>query len=210
MIAMIDMDMGNLGSVRRAFGVVGLEVRITGSPEDVRAADALILPGVGAFGDGMEALRAKGLVQPVLDHARAGKPLLGICVGMQILADTSEEYGHHQGLGLIPGAVVRLAPDRPGYRVPNMGWCDVRVRRPGALFSGTSARKAFYFAHSFHFQPRESGDLMADIEYSGRDIAVAVGRGNVVGFQFHPEKSQDAGLGVLDSYRAHLASLGVR
>jgi glutamine amidotransferase len=209
MIAMVDMDLGNLGSVRRAFGVVGLDVKVTDRPADVAAADALILPGVGAFGDGIDALRAKHLVEPILKHARAGKPLLGICVGMQLLADTSEEHGLHQGLGLIPGEVKRLVPNRPGYRVPNMGWCDVRVLRQGVLFDIGDRDPAFYFAHSYFYRPQDPGQVLATIEYSGQDIAVAVQRENVVGFQFHPEKSQDIGLGVLDRYRRHLAACGV-
>src|SRR5687768_11138685 len=145
---MVDMDMGNLGSVQEAFQRAGVHVKITTQGHDVENAGAVIIPGVGAFGDGMESLSQNGLIEPILKHAQAGKPLIGICVGMQLLADAGEEHGLHKGLGLITGSVRRLKPDDPGYRMPNMGWSDVSIIRRETLFAKISDTRAFYFAHS--------------------------------------------------------------
>jgi glutamine amidotransferase len=200
MLTMIDMDMGNLQSVREAFRRVGAPVTVTNAAADVERAAAIVLPGVGAFGDGMERLRSRGLVEPLRAHARAGKPFLGICVGMQLLADEGEEHGRHDGLGLVRGRCVRLKPGG-GDRVPNMGWCDVRVVKDGSvLLAEAPDGEPFYFAHSYHLECRQPDDVAATIEYGGNQVVVAVERDNLFGVQFHPEKSQDGGLAVLQAF----------
>jgi glutamine amidotransferase len=203
MIAMIDMGLGNLQSVSQALERVGGHVEVTTRVDDIGRADAVILPGVGAFGDGMASLHTHRLVEPIRDHViRARKPLLGICLGMQLLAYFGEEYGRHEGLGLIAGVVRRLAPTTPGCRVPNMGWCDVTVTRPHSqLFNGIPNGEPFYFAHSYWLRCAEPADVAATIEYDG-SLTAAIERENVFGVQFHPEKSQDAGLSVLHAFVA--------
>jgi glutamine amidotransferase len=201
-LAMINTDMGNLGSVARAFAHVGAAVTVTDTADDLERAGALILPGVGAFGDGMATLHAKGLVvairKAVLDR---GVPLLGICLGMQLLADAGEEFGRHTGLGLVPGCVVELKPAVPEGRVPNMGWCPVHISVPGqGLFRTLGAEESFYFAHSFHLVCAEPADVAAVMPWGDGKVVAAVRRGNVHGVQFHPEKSQDAGLDVLHAF----------
>jgi imidazole glycerol-phosphate synthase subunit HisH len=208
-IVMIDMDMGNLGSVQEAFQRAGVRVKITTQAQDVENAGAVIIPGVGAFGDGMESLSQNGLIDPILKHAQTGKPLIGICVGMQLLADAGEEHGLHKGLGLIQGSVRRLKPTDSKYRVPNMGWSDAIITHRGTLFANIPDHQAFYFAHSFYLDCDEASDVEARIEYGGQSIPVAVERGNVFGVQFHPEKSQDVGLDVLASYISYLKIKGV-
>jgi len=202
MLTMVDMDVGNLQSVSEAFRRVGAAVEITDTPAGIDAASVLILPGVGAFGDAMEQLRAKGLVEPIRTHALGRRrPLRGICLGMQLLADESEEHGLYPGLGLIRGRVLRLHPSQPGFRVPNMGWCDVAdSRRRGWLRPGD----ALYFAHSYHLACSDRDDIVATIEYSGSPVTVAVERNNIIGVQFHPEKSQGAGLNLLEALVSHL------
>ena len=207
-IVMIDMDMGNLGSVQEAFNRVGVAVDVTTRADHVENAGAVIIPGVGAFGDGMESLSQNGLIKPILNHVQTGKPVIGICVGMQMLADAGEEYGLHKGLGLVRGGVRRLRPTDAKSRVPNMGWSDVSIIRRGVLFENISDHRAFYFAHSFYLDCEDEADVVARIDYGGQSIPVAVERGNVFGMQFHPEKSQDAGLDVLESYISHLKSKG--
>ncbi|MBN2139843.1 MAG: imidazole glycerol phosphate synthase subunit HisH [Desulfovibrionaceae bacterium] len=199
MIALIDLGMGNLASVLAAFQRVGAEVRVTDRPEDTAAAAAVILPGVGTFGDGMACLRARGLLKPLLRHAAEGRPLLGICLGMQLLADLGEEHGKHRGLGILPGRVARLRPKSLDQRVPNMGWCDVHIRKKNGLFRDVAEGESFYFAHSYHLICDKDTDQAAVIDYGGEEITAAVERDNVFGLQFHPEKSQDAGLDVLSS-----------
>lgn len=209
MIVMIDMGLGNLRSVANAFRRIDLDVAVTESPAEARRADALILPGVGAFGDGMAGLAAKGLVEPIREHVLVEKkPLLGICLGMQLLAERSEELGSHEGLGLLPGRITRLRPSSPQCRVPNMGWCDLTVRKRGVLFSGFPDGKSVYFAHSYHFACGDPDDAAATFDYCGDAVVAAVERDNLFGLQFHPEKSQDAGLAVLSAFAAHVGHAG--
>lgn len=208
-LTMIDLKMGNLQSVLEAFKRVGAEIKIITQPQDIEQANVVILPGVGAFGDGMATLRQKGLVEPVRRHAiEQKKPLLGICIGMQLLADEGEEHGLHQGLGLIPGRVIRLDPPEPRYRVPNMGWCDVTVvKKDSILFAGLPEVEAFYFAHSYHFHCSNPADVAATFEY-GDCLTAVVERDNIFGVQFHPEKSQDAGLNVIEMFLKHMQQKG--
>lgn len=199
MITIVDSGIANVGSVLAAFGRIGATARITRAAADVIGASALVLPGVGAFNDGMDSLRAHGLVEPIRRKAAAGTPLLGICLGMQLLADVSEEFGEHEGLGLVPGRVVRLTPRSAAERVPNIGWCDVRPAAATRLFDRVEPG-ACYFVHSYHLRCAEPRDEAASIEFGGGQVTAAIERGTVYGTQFHPEKSQDIGLAVLHNY----------
>lgn len=207
MLTVVDMGVGNLGSVLRALEHIGARAAVSSDPGDVARAQALILPGVGSFGDAMASLNAKGLAEPIRRAVLAhGVPLLGICVGMQVLATTGEEFGSHPGLGLIPGHVARL-PAFPGSRIPNMGWCPVRLTgQPRGVLAGMEAEEAFYFAHSYHFVCAEPADVAATMPWGGGHIVAAVSRGTAQGVQFHPEKSQDAGLATLHAFWTTVAS----
>jgi len=196
MIGLIDSGICNLTSVIRAFEMVGAPVTAATRPEQLEAATAIVLPGVGAFGDGMDGLVKRGFVEPLRRAVAGGTPLLGICLGMQLLLEESEEHGRHAGLGLLPGRVVRLVADQPGFRVPNIGWCDVTPTRAGTLFPDASAVAAYYFVHSYHVQTSPD-HVAAEIYFSGRKVAVALESGSVCGVQFHPEKSQDVGIDLL-------------
>jgi imidazole glycerol phosphate synthase glutamine amidotransferase subunit len=179
-------------------------IMITGLSQIDTAVRAMKL---GAFGDGMAALRKQGLVDGLHRHAvRKKKPLLGICLGMQLLAEVGEEHGVHEGLGYVKGHVVRLNATEAGCRVPNMGWCDVTVVKPGGLLEGVRDGESFYFAHSYYLECADRQDIAATIQYSGRAIPAAIERENLPGVQFHPEKSQDVGLEVLDSFFRYLGS----
>lgn len=196
----VDIGLSNIGSVRQALSRVGAQSMTARSAGDLEGASAVILPGVGAFGDGMAALRGQGLVEPLRRHAAAGRPLLGICLGMQLLADTSEEHGLHEGLGIVPGRVVRLAPSDPSLPVPNIGWCDVADVSDVSDASG-EGEGCFYFAHGYHLVPDDAADVAGVFDYGGPVTAI-VRRGSVTGVQFHPEKSQDAGLEMLERFIA--------
>jgi len=194
-IAIADYGIGNLGSVTKAFRRYGAEVRLTGDPAELRAADALVLPGDGAFAATMEEVERHGLV-PVLREARdAGKPLLGICIGMQLLFEESEEHGRHRGLGFLPGRVRRFDGDLP---VPHMGWNELRPRRPHPMLDGLEAGSYVYFVHSYYCDAPDDV-VIASSDY-GREFAAVVGRGSVVGVQFHPEKSQEVGLRMVEGF----------
>ncbi len=205
MIALVDSGICNLASVIRGLERVGARVEVAQHPDALERASAVILPGVGAFGDGMAGLRSRGFVEPLRRVAGSGTPILGICLGMQLLVEESEEHGHHQGLGLLPGRVRRLVADRPGFRVPNMGWCDVSADRPGVLFPRTAHPEAFYFVHSY-FVDAPTANVAATIDFSGRRVAAAIEAGNLFGVQFHTEKSQDAGLDLLARWVEHAAA----
>jgi glutamine amidotransferase len=200
MIAIVDYGVGNLRSVQKALEQVGVDATVTSRPADLGAAQGIVLPGVGAFGDGMASLRARGLAEPVLDQVAGGKPLLGICLGMQMLFEESDEMGQHAGLGLLPGRVVRFTD--PALKVPHVGWNRLHVRqdvRPHPLLAGIAPGSYAYFVHSYYVVPAEKGDVLASTEY-GVEFASVVGRGQVWGAQFHPEKSQEVGLGILANF----------
>jgi glutamine amidotransferase len=207
MIALVDLHIGNIGSVRRALARTGYPETEIAAPDSMARASAVLIPGVGAFGDGMASLRDQGLVEPIRRAAAQGIPIFGICLGMQLLASESEEHGTHEGLGLIEGRVRRLTPSQPAFRVPNIGWYDVSVTRPGVLFD-SSAGGSFYHVHSFCLVPEAGECIAATINYSGCDVAVAVEQGNLFGVQFHPEKSQDDGLELLSRFYRHLRTTG--
>ena len=200
MIGIIDYGMGNVRSVSNALTYLGAEPVVTSDPAVLDECDRLILPGVGAFGDAMSQLRSRGLI-PILERQalERAKPMLGICLGMQLLARLSYEHGEHQGLGWFDGEVVRFDGER-GIKVPHMGWNTVTLRRPHPLFAGLSAEHLdFYFVHSFHVTCKDPRDVLATTIH-GDEVTVAIGRGNVVGVQFHPEKSQDNGMHVLAAF----------
>ena len=200
MIAVIDYGVGNLFSLQRSLEFVGAEATVSGDAAVLRRADKLILPGVGAFGDAAAKLRATGLDQVVLEEAAAGKPLLGICLGMQLLFEESEEYGIHPGLGLLKGRVVAMEGRLPaGLPIPHIGWNGLRLVKPNRpLFRETKDGDCVYFVHSFYAEGCEDS-LAATAEY-GLDLTATVWRDNVYGCQFHPEKSGPVGLKMLRAF----------
>ena len=198
-IAIIDYGVGNLFSLNCSLGYLGLESAVTAEAAALERASHIILPGVGAFGDAMEKLRATGLI-PVLDaQVKKGKPLLGICLGMQMLFETSYEYGAHDGLGYLKGEVRPLAPDIQGKKVPHMGWNALELVKPGhPLLRYTRPGDYVYFVHSY-YAAGCGESLLATAEY-GVEVPAAVADGNVCGCQFHPEKSGKAGLAILRAF----------
>jgi len=193
----VDYGMGNLRSVEKALAAVGGNPLTSGDPEAVRSAARLILPGVGAFGDAMSNLRNQGLLEAVLEAVSSGRPLLGLCLGLQLLFDESEEFGSHRGLGVIPGRVRRFAV--PGLRVPHVGWNQVEQARPDPLLEGIPEGAYFYFVHSYYVEPADTSDHVAQTEYGHRFCSIAR-RGNIWGAQFHPEKSQAMGKRLLSNF----------
>jgi glutamine amidotransferase len=207
MITIIDTGTNNLGSLLHAFKLIGAEVRVTQSKRDIRSASALVLPGVGAFGAAMARLHEHGIVDAIQRHAgERRRPMVGICLGMQLLLDGSEEYGAHQGLGLISGQVVRLKSSPEIDRVPRLGWADVDTERDHDFILPTTESRSFYFAHGFHAVCERPTSVIATTAFSGGKIAAVIGENNIIGCQFHPEKSQDAGMDFL----AHLVARIVR
>jgi glutamine amidotransferase len=199
-IAVIDYGMGNLRSVINALTYLGADAQIAAVPEQLDAADRIILPGVGAFRDCIATLRRLGFVAALEARVcRRGNPMLGICLGLQVLARRSFEDGEHAGLGWLAADVVRLTPADPTLRVPQIGWNGVTPRSDSPLFRGIPAGSDFYFVHSYHLACDDPADLDAWCDYGGR-ITAAVRQGNVAATQFHPEKSQDFGLRVLDNF----------
>jgi glutamine amidotransferase len=200
-IAIADYGIGNLGSVTKAFRLAGAQVRLTGDPGELRGADALVLPGDGAFGATMDEVERRGLVPVLRATAAAGKPLLGICIGMQLLFEESEEHGLHRGLGFLPGRVRRFEGELP---VPHMGWNELHARRPHPILDGVPEGSYVYFVHSYYCDAPDEV-VIASSDY-GREFAAVVGRGSVLGVQFHPEKSQQVGLRMVASFVAIAAA----
>jgi glutamine amidotransferase len=195
-IALIDYGIGNLRSVQKALEHVGADVVLTEDPKVVLAADKVILPGVGAFGDGMAGLRSRGLDEAVCDVAAHGTPLLGICVGMQVMFEASEEMGVHRGLGLLRGRVKRFVASE--LKVPQTGWNQIEQVRESSLFRGLAPNAYAYFNHAFYCDACPD-DALATTNY-GANFASVVGRGRLYGIQFHPEKSQGVGLLMLKNF----------
>lgn len=196
MIVVVDYGAGNLRSIEKALERQGLDVRITDTPSAVDRAEALVVPGDGAFGPAMARLNASGFADRIRDFAASGKPFLGICLGMQLLFTESEEDGIHAGLGLLPGRVERLPR---GVKVPHMGWNDLRVLRPVPLLEGCATGAHVYFIHSYHAVPEDPAIVAATAEY-GVELAAVVGRENVWATQFHPEKSGSVGIRILANF----------
>ena len=200
MIAIIDYGVGNLFSLKSSFAAIGAEAVVTGDPDRIRAADRIILPGVGAFEDAARKLRDSGMAELVKEQADAGKPIMGICLGMQLLFDKSYEYGEHEGLGLIPGAVKPIAEVIPaGYKVPHIGWNALTfVGEKSPLFRYLNEGDCVYFVHSYY--AADCGDAVTATAEYGADLTASVQRGNVYGCQFHPEKSGKVGLSILKAF----------
>jgi glutamine amidotransferase len=197
MIALVDSGTGNLRSVKKALETVGAEVNLTNNSEEILAAEKVALPGVGAFGDSMKGLLERGLVDVINDVVLQGTTLLGICVGMQLLFDSSEELGFYQGLGFVPGRVKRF--DTPGLKVPQTGWNQLKLIRNCPLFRGLPDESYAYFNHSYYCEVDDMNDMVTETEY-GIGFASAIQRDNVYGVQFHPEKSQKVGLTILKNF----------
>lgn len=193
----IDYGMGNLRSVENALAHVGGRSLISGDPEIIRNADRLILPGVGAFGDAMANLKQRDLDNAIRHAIDKGTPLLGLCLGLQLLFTRSEEFGDHEGLNLIPGSVLKI--DEPGLRVPHIGWNQIEGERPNPLLDGIPEGSYFYFVHSFYVKPDNQEYTLRWTSYGNRFCSIAC-RGKVWGAQFHPEKSQDAGKRLLRNF----------
>ncbi len=197
-VGIVDYGLGNLRSVAGAIERLGHRPLVSSDAGELARAEKLILPGVGAFGDGMRNLHARGLVEPLTELARAGKPVLGVCLGAQLLARESDEFGRHEGLGWID-AVIRRIETTETLRVPHVGWNELHQTAPTTLFDGIADGELFYFVHSFYIDAADASIVKGETEYGGRMTAVVV-EANVAGVQFHPEKSQLAGLQLLANF----------
>ena len=199
MITIIDYGVGNLFSLKSTFAALGAEAQVSGSIQAIREAEKIILPGVGAFEDAAKKLHQSGLAAEVISQASAGKPLLGICLGMQLLFEVSYEYGEHKGLGLIPGAVRPIAERiRPDLKIPHMGWNALEITRETPLFRYIQNGDHVYFVHSY-FADTPEENIIANTDYGGI-LTAAVQKDNVFGCQFHPEKSGKIGLSILKAF----------
>lgn len=197
MILVVDYGMGNLHSVAKGLERVGGEVCVSSDPETLRRAGKLVLPGVGAFGDAKRELERRGLAEPIVKHIRTGKKFLGICLGLQLLFEVSHERGHHEGLGVVAGEVVRF---RAGdLKVPHMGWNTLEMTSGDALFDGVPDGSSVYFVHSYYVAPTDESVIASRTEY-GETFTSAIVSGNVWATQFHPEKSQRVGLRMLENF----------
>ena len=204
MIVIVDYGMGNLRSVQKGFERVGCEAIVTDDRALIEKADKIVLPGVGAFKDAMDGLAQRGLVEPIRRQVAAGKPYLGICLGLQLLFTTGYEDGEHRGLDIIPGKVVRFedgvkSSQGEAFKVPQMGWNKVRILRPAPAFQGIPDETFFYFAHSYYVVPDDPGVITGQTDYILK-YASAIWRKNIFATQFHPEKSQKHGLQILKNF----------
>jgi imidazole glycerol-phosphate synthase subunit HisH len=196
MVTIIDYAINNLRSVEKAFASMNIPVEVTNDPDKIRKADKLVLPGVGAFADAMSNLEAKGLIAAIRESVRSGTPLLGLCLGLQLLFSESEEFGRTEGFHFIPGKVKRL-PDR--LLVPHIGWNQLHLQRTDPLLDGIREECFVYFVHSYYAEPEDCGDILATTDYDIEFPSIAR-RNNVWATQFHPEKSQDVGLRMLKNF----------
>ncbi|WP_088188149.1 imidazole glycerol phosphate synthase subunit HisH [Desulfosporosinus sp. FKA] len=196
MIGIVDYGRGNLRSVEKALEKVGFEAMIMTAPQDLQNVDGVILPGVGAFADAMNALKRGEWIEPIIEFARSGRPFLGICLGMQVLFEVGEEYGEHAGLGLLSGRVIKFPT---GRKIPHMGWNSVSFLQPSRLVEGIPNESFFYFVHSYYALPENSKNILGTSDY-GVVFPAIVGKDNVWGAQFHPEKSSPWGLQLLTNF----------
>lgn len=200
MISIIDYGMANLRSVQKGFESVGAPAEIISLPEQIRKADRVVLPGVGAFADAVRTLREQDLVPAIVEHIQSGKPFLGICLGLQMLFDVGYEDGEHQGLGLIKGKCIRFDVDQAmSLKVPHMGWNQLNVQRASPLLKDLPAESNAYFVHSYHVVPQDASVIATTTDY-GRPFVSSIWRDNLVATQFHPEKSQKVGLKILENF----------
>ena len=198
MVAIIDYDAGNIKSVEKAVSLLGQEALLTRNREEILLADHVILPGVGAFGDAMEKLRASGLVSVIREMAEKGSPFLGTCLGLQLMFESSEEAPGVAGLGILPGKIVRI-PDKEGLKIPHIGWNSLTFPNQGRLFQGIAEGAYVYFVHSYYLQADDPQIVKASTEY-GTLIHASVERDNLFACQFHPEKSSETGLKILQNF----------
>ncbi len=198
MISIVDYGVGNLQSVEKALAYTGAETQLISSPEEISAAEKLVLPGVGAFGDAMHILEERNMVPVLREYAASGKPLLGVCLGMQLLFESSEEDPGVRGLEIFKGTVKRFPADLP-LKVPHMGWNTLKVSDQSRVLAGLGAEPHVYFVHSYFVEPADNAVVAATTEY-GSPFAAAVEQENVAGVQFHPEKSQAVGLQILKNF----------
>ena len=198
MIAIIDYDAGNLKSVEKALQYLGEECIVTRDKEELLKADKIILPGVGAFGDAMEKLHKFGLVDVIHKLVKENKPFLGICLGLQLIFESSEEGPGVKGLGLLPGKIVKF-PEKEGFKIPHMGWNSIDVKEGSRLFKGVSNNSYVYFVHSYYLQAENENDVAATTEYITH-VHASVEHDNIFACQFHPEKSGDVGLRILKNF----------
>ena len=208
MIAVIDYDAGNLKSVEKALIFLGETPVITRDREELLAADKVILPGVGAFGDAMDRLHQYGLVDVIKEVVKKGTPFLGICLGLQLMFESSEESPGVEGLGLLPGKILKI-PETPGMKVPHMGWNSLKIDPNSRLFKGIPDGNYVYFVHSYYLKAGSEDIVAATTEY-GTHIHAAVEKGNLYACQFHPEKSSQTGLKILENYQPAIKILKVR
>lgn len=202
MIAIVDYQMGNLRSVQKALERLGAPAVITSDRQQIVEATAVILPGVGAFRDAMAELRRRGLDEAIIEYISSGRPFLGICLGLQLLFDVSYEGGEHRGLGVLPGEVVRFAPNAD-LKIPHMGWNSIRRRAEDPILEGIPDGSFFYFVHSYYAVPADRTVVLLESDYGGSFCAM-VRRGNLYATQFHPEKSQACGLRLLQNFVARI------
>ena len=198
MIAMIDYDAGNIKSVEKALLLLGHEVEVTGDPERILKAEKVFLPGVGAFGDAMENLKRAGLDEVIRQVAAKRTPFLGICLGLQLLFERSDEAPGAEGLGLLEGEILKI-PDQEGLKIPHMGWNSLHLEHGGRLFRGIEEQSYVYFVHSYYLKAKEESIVKASTEYSTH-IHASVEKDNIFGCQFHPEKSSEVGLKILKNF----------
>lgn len=198
MIAIIDYDAGNIKSVEKALQFLGQDVKITDCPQEILAADKVILPGVGAFGDAMENLKRRELDQVIHQVVERGTPFLGICLGLQLLFERSDEAPGIEGLGILPGEILRI-PAAEGLKIPHVGWNSLHLENNGSLFKNIEEQAYVYFVHSYYLKAEEESCVKASTEY-GTHIHASVEKGNVFACQFHPEKSGDVGLKILKNF----------
>lgn len=199
MIAIIDYGMGNLRSVEKAFLKIGAPVKVTHSASDIALAKAVVLPGVGAFGDCMRNLKEKGLLEAIIKAIQEGKPYLGICLGLQILFEESEEFGLSKGLGIIPGRVKRFSFQDRAIKIPHMGWNSIKIIKRSPVLKDIPDNSYFYFVHSYYVEPAHEGIVSTLTEY-GLEFVSSIWKDNIIATQFHPEKSQALGLKLLRSF----------
>lgn len=200
LISIINYEMGNLRSVQKALEVLGYQAQVTDDAAEIAAADKLILPGVGAYSDAMSALRERKLVEPICHAVASGKPTLGICLGMQLLFETSYEDGEHQGLGIVPGKVVKFEMPRE-HKVPHMGWNQLTFGKPSPLYANVDEGAYVYFVHSYYVVPSDDSIIATTTDYP-EPFCSSIQQGNLYATQFHPEKSQKVGLKLLENFAA--------
>lgn len=202
MIAIIDYGAGNIQSVVKAFHFIGCDIAVTANPNELRQASAAVLPGVGAFGNAMECLEKSGLVNPVLDFISSGKPFLGICLGLQLLFEGSEELPGKKGLGVLKGKICKI-PNGAGLKIPHIGWNSLDIKKSGGLFSGLEPNPYAYFVHSYYLKAEDRSVVSSTVEY-GVTIDASIQYENLFATQFHPEKSGKTGLKMLKNFASFI------